>query len=221
MSIFEKAFDWFDQQAKEGKELTINWEGGNDEGWCHFEIDGETCQNEHTELVIDKMYDELDYGSWAGNFYAAGEAIYDPKTKEFEGVDECGTEETYSWTCDPVIIRVPKKFPFDVVDIQTESEDCDTSITLEGLTRFQHPEELKYFESIEKSVSDNIIKSIFKQVGKEKDPAGYWFNYRIAKAEMIEDGDFLVGKLHELSAQVSEDEDRNMNINLKELLENE
>lgn len=217
MSDLKKAFDWFDQQAKEGKELSINWEGGSDSGWCYFSVDGETCENEHTELVVDMMYDKLDYGSWAGEFYASGEAVYDSKTKQFEGVDSCGIDETCTFKCTPVIIKIPKKFPFDVVSIETEGVECFVTVSLEGATRFEHPEEAEYLQSLEEPLNEDITDRILE---KTDDPS-YYANYRIAKTEMMEDGEFLVGKLEELDAQISQNEDRTMIINLKELLENE
>lgn len=48
-----------------------------------FEIDGEKEDNEFTNTLVDLMYDELDYGSWAGEFSASGTAILQPRNKVF------------------------------------------------------------------------------------------------------------------------------------------
>lgn len=72
---------WCDEQVKNGHTLTLKWDGGNDSGWVYFELDGEELTNEYTEKLVDYCYSELDYGSWAGDFSANGEAEYDPKRK--------------------------------------------------------------------------------------------------------------------------------------------
>ena len=74
--------EWCDQQVAEGKELTLRWEGGGDSGWVYFELDGSQVENEYTEKLVDYCYDVLDYGSWAGEFDATGEATYNPVTGE-------------------------------------------------------------------------------------------------------------------------------------------
>ena len=68
--------EWLDEQADLGKDVMLKWEGGNDSGWAYFELDGETIENEHTDRLVNWMYDHLDYGSWAGDFSAQGEAVY-------------------------------------------------------------------------------------------------------------------------------------------------
>ena len=36
---------WCKDQADQGNELTMKWEGGGDSGWVYFEIDGESTDN--------------------------------------------------------------------------------------------------------------------------------------------------------------------------------
>jgi len=98
---------WCKEQYEQGNELALVWDGGGDSGWCYFEMDGDTVENEYTEALVDHMYDTLNYGSWAGEFQANGRAIYDPETNSFEGTDYYGEDGNdvleVDWT-----IRVPK-----------------------------------------------------------------------------------------------------------------
>ena len=108
-----------------------------DSGWAFFEIDGVEFGNEYTEILLDYMYDELDYGSWAGEFSAEGKAIYSSETKCFEGIDCCSDEVYVNYPCE-IKIKVPKDFSFEEIIIsfeesanvyvKTELEDCGSII---------------------------------------------------------------------------------------------
>lgn len=86
---------WCCNMADAGHTLEICWEGGGDSGWVYFELDGKTIENDITEFMVNKMYDELDYGSWAGEFNASGRAQFDPATKKFVGTDHYSQEDDY------------------------------------------------------------------------------------------------------------------------------
>jgi hypothetical protein len=68
------------------------------------------------------MYDELDYGSWAGEFTAEGEAVYNKENQSFEGVDYYSEDETMSQECN-IVIQVPKDLWHDNLSISIEGDD--------------------------------------------------------------------------------------------------
>lgn len=118
--------EWCDQQVAEGKEIVLKWEGGGDSGWVYFEIDGEQVENEYTESLVNYCYDTLDYGSWAGEFDATGEAMYDPKQKAFVGTDYYS--ETDVETRDPKItLSIPKNLWFDGLSVEVEETEYEVS----------------------------------------------------------------------------------------------
>jgi hypothetical protein len=226
MNDIEKAFAWFDEQAKEGKDLSICWEGGGDSGWAYFTLDGENIENEHTELVVDLMYENLDYGSWAGEFYASGEAAYDPDSKTFEGIDSCCSDEgTSNMISDnPIVFEIPKHFAFDLLAIMTEDENCCTTAAFAGMNRFQRPDESEFLDKL----SEDIRNAILDRVEKYKQSPGasgneissFWNEYTLRRSEMTDNGDIYIACIDEIYFTESECEERNMMIDLAGMLEN-
>jgi hypothetical protein len=124
LKVNPSILEWCNKQVDDGHELSIHWEGGGDSGWAHFEIDGKTVENEYTDYLVDKMYDLLDYGSWAGEFNASGEAVYNKEEQSFVGIDDYSEDDTMSHECN-IVIQVPKDLWHDNLSISIEGEDGD------------------------------------------------------------------------------------------------
>ena len=114
--------EYCDNLVKEGKELALNWEGGGDSGWVYFTVDGKEDDSDEIRRLIDACYEVLDYGSWAGEFSANGEATYNPKTKCFEGVDNYGEDTTETHRC-KIDIVVPERLWFDSIEVRKRWPD--------------------------------------------------------------------------------------------------
>lgn len=117
MSILE----WCNDMVAKGHQLSLVWDGGNDSGWVEFKIDDNEADRDDPQIesLINYCYDTLDYGSWAGDFSASGEAMYDPKEKAFVGLDNYSTEEVINEDI-KVFLRIPKDVWFDGLSIQVE-----------------------------------------------------------------------------------------------------
>ena len=124
LKVKHSVLEWCNKQVDEGNELKICWSGGGDSGWAHFQIDGEDVDNEYTEYLVDRMYEVLDYGSWAGEFNAEGEAVYNKEEQSFVGIDEYSEDETMSHGCN-IVIQMPKDLWHDNLSISIEGEDGD------------------------------------------------------------------------------------------------
>ena len=122
LEVKPSVLEWCNKQVDEGNELKICWSGGNDSGWTHFQIDGEDVDNEYTEYLVDRMYEVLDYGSWAGEFEATGEAVYNKENQSFEGIDYYSEDETMTHGCN-IVIQVPKDLWYDNLSISIEGDD--------------------------------------------------------------------------------------------------
>lgn len=127
LQVKKTVLEWCKDQVAQGHELTLHWEGGGDSGWCYFQIDGEEVNNEYTEYLIDRMYETLDYGSWAGEFSATGYAKFDSDTNTFEGIDEYCEQETGHKEVDDLKIYIPKSVWFDTVHITIDQGSADDS----------------------------------------------------------------------------------------------
>lgn len=127
LQVKKTVLDWCKDQVKKGHELTLHWEGGGDSGWCHFQIDGKPVDNEYTDYLVNRMYDTLEYGSWAGEFSATGYAKFDSDTNAFEGIDEYCEQETGYKEVDDLKIYIPKSVWFDAVHITIDQGSADDS----------------------------------------------------------------------------------------------
>ena len=127
LTVDQSLIKWCDKQVAEGKKLEICWEGGGDSGWVYFQIDGKNVGEVNIpeiSTLVDRMYDELDYGSWAGEFSANGSAEYNPELKAFIGIDNYSESETSDFKKDIEII-IPKSLWFDAVRYSIEDSDPD------------------------------------------------------------------------------------------------
>ncbi len=123
------AIDYYSALHLAGNKIVLEWNGGNDSGSVNLKINDEEVQvewwnesalnlyNKIHAWVIDKMYDELDYGSWAGDFSAAGCAEF--KIQDafigFEGTDLYSEDEHGSIDLNPHVVKyIPAEyFPED------------------------------------------------------------------------------------------------------------
>lgn len=163
--------EWCDQQVKDGKELMLKWEGGGDSGWVYFEIDGEQVENEYTESLVSYCYDVLDYGSWAGEFDANGEAVYDPNQKAFVGTDYYS--ETDVDERDPgIVLSIPKDLWFDglsveVEEVEYEVADYNVDVKLlvqNGIVIDKHS---KVAEELKKQIVEQLNDDFIPKIGDD------------------------------------------------------
>ena len=124
LQVKKSVLEWCNQQVIDDKELSIHWEGGGDSGWAYFQIDGQSVENQYTAYLVDRMYEVLDYGSWAGEFSAEGEAVYSKEEQAFIGVDDYSVDDTVLRNCN-IVIQVPKDLWHDNLSISIESDDCE------------------------------------------------------------------------------------------------
>lgn len=103
------AIDYYSALYFAGHKIELEWNGGGDSGsvWLNLDksmIDVNYYSNNLSlydkihAFVIDKMYDELDYGSWAGEFSAAGTAefVIEEDFIGFKGTDHYSEDEFHS-----------------------------------------------------------------------------------------------------------------------------
>lgn len=218
---FQQLMDWCDKKAAEGAELAIKWDGGNDSGWVHFEVDGADCNEPEAECLVDMMYDQLDYGSWAGDFSADGEAIYNAETKVFEGIDYYNETE-YTKASANIEIRVPKHIPFATLAFQTDGEDVSTSVQFDVRNSFVHPDTNAIQVILEEHLHTEIEKAINEDLKVTRhEYEGCYGDYTIPREDFKVDGDELVHVLTLVDYSFFNTTERSMIINLAELLEEE
>lgn len=219
----QAAIDWCDQQAAEGNELILEWDGGGDSGWVQFKVDGEYVNNEHTEFITDLMYDELDYGSWAGEFTATGSASYDPDTQSFEGVDIYSEDETVAFNY-KYIFRVPKSLWFDSLSYSLQYEtgwgdEKEFTFNIRnGFLTEKHEQTIHKLGVDFDAVVDDIVAA-WNDDENNGEFNGISDNGTILRQSFQEEGDFLVHTLDTISIRTRREEDKDVSIRLFEMLQ--
>lgn len=212
--------DWCDKQVAEGKEITLCWEGGGDSGWVYFEVDGVQADGEEIEALVDMMYNELDYGSWAGEFSANGRADYDPATKCFEGVDYYSEDDWTDTTFEePFTFYIPGTYGFDSIEYNIEGnfeDDFRVEVTFNIVNGFITPELRELEDEMSKAIKEKLTEEL-----KEQD-VNYFGTHRLAERhEMNNEKGSVIFQFDKIEYSVYNTEEKGVTIDLKERLENE
>jgi hypothetical protein len=221
LQVKQSVLEWCRQQVKEGHDLAICWEGGGDSGWAHFEIDEKETSNEYTEYLVDLMYSQLDYGSWAGEFSASGKAHFNPEENSFIGIDNYSEDETVSYECD-IEVKIPKTLWFDSVSIQIEADDEDTTprvdITFNIKNGFLTSEHEKIVKRLELHIQEETCNVVDRFVNDDytDDYRGVWYNIIAEKSEFEEKGDYYIYKLDEIEIRSATVDEKNIYLQIEE-----
>jgi len=214
MSKKKSILTWLDEQANQGNKLTIVWEGGGDSGWCYFEINGEQVENEYTEALIEYMYDNLNYGSWAGEFQANGRAVYNPETKSFKGTDYY-SEDGHDNMETEIKISVPKSFWFDTFHIEIECYNDETPnvatsfLVKNGFLTQQHEDFCSNLDEVLRDDFDALFNDYEERNGVDEF-RGCHDSWIINRADFTEENDNLVFTIKNVQIQVAESSDRDI-----------
>jgi len=222
--VNQSLIEWCDKQVAEGKKLEICWEGGGDSGWVYFQIDGKNIgdhdDSPEIETLINKMHDELDYGSWAGEFSANGSAVYDPESKAFVGTDSYSENESSEFKTD-IKILIHKSLWFDSVSYSIEDEDPDEQ-NIQTDFQFQIRNGFRTIEH--DKVREQIIDVLVKEAERINDEyesvndeefIGIWDHNEIQRSEFKVEGDYLVYDIHSISISIRSNIDKDICLSLK------
>ena len=185
----------------------------------HLEVDGEDVENEYSHALVNMMYERLNYGSWAGEFEANGEAIYDPKTNSFEGTDYYGEDGNTALSTD-FRIEIPKKLWFETLHIEVEANYDDTPsvsvrfIIKNGFLTDEHTDFCRNLEDIlEDHFTDMFTNFESTDAHEFRGANDSWI---LEKAKGIEKDDMLVFTLDEVDVQTIDRDERNIVLELDE-----
>jgi hypothetical protein len=210
---------WCKDQADQGNELTMKWEGGGDSGWVYFEIDGDSTDNEYTRALVDQMDTTLDYGSWAGEFNASGTATYDAEKNAFEGTDYYGEDESEVLDVD-FTVRVPKKLWFDTLHVEVESNyDEGPQMSVRTLIKngFLSDQHTEFCSTLEEVLKDEFEATISNYESNE----GYEFrsctdSWILERADAVESGDDLLFYIKQVDISVMTNDEKSIVLELDE-----
>ena len=196
-----------DDLAAEGKEIKVTWEGGNDSGGYNLFIDGEEVNYGDTlydELVEEIISEEIDYGSWAGDYSADGSVYYNAHKGAFIGEGrEVESDGAYLEDIS-IEIRVPKILNFDSIQINTEGTFCWGELDVTFRFIINNGPVFEEHSKIENSMMYYVRESIthiLETHNDSKDEEIGWVsnNWSIRTESFKEDGDDLVSIISDLS----------------------
>jgi hypothetical protein len=184
-----------DELSQQGNTISIEWDGGNDSGDYDVKINGQSvADSPYTRALTECMDQVLEYGSWAGEYYAEGKAEYNPQTKCFEGTDNFSTEE-YETVGKSLSFKVPKDIWFDNVDIEINGESFHVSLGLKnGYKTKRHQEVTKDLENQLETIATEMADTYADNAGIEE----YEFSYlgaTIERSEMKDQGDHYLASI--------------------------
>ena len=199
MNAQEKAKKYLDLLLSVGaKEIRVTWEGGNDEGSFSLFVDEKEVDINYTKKdgsydLVDFIADEIGYGSFAGDYNANGEVIYDVEQGAFVGTDDCEMLDEFVYKFDkPLVFPILKELWFDnvVVEISGYSEDMDISVRL-SISNGPVFEEHMDFESNAVKVLEKKIYKLFDTIDEVRD---VWFSQEFSRDSLgvDKDGNFLL-----------------------------
>lgn len=217
----KQILDWCLKKTEKGSTVVLMWNGGGDDGWVNLEVDGSDSSDPEAEALVEIMHDRLDYGSWNGEFSASGEAPFDPDTKMFQGTDYYTETDSTNAEC-KIEIRIPKHIHFDDLEIQTQDEDCSTSVKFGIRNGFEHPDAAALEAKLANELRNQIIKAAEDDVDDNDEIDDFWERYNLFReSDFTEDGDDLLHTLNQITYSKRWTTEKNVEINLEELLENE
>ena len=218
IEVKKTVLEWCKDQVAQGKELTIHWEGGGDSGWAHFEIDGETVDNEYTDHLVNSMYNELDYGSWAGEFSATGEAKFDVDEEAFIGVDNYSEDDSSQKECE-FKFKVPKKLWFDSISIHIEAE-YDESATVEASFNLKNgfltAEHGVVTDQISEAISVQVDEFVINYQNTNDDFRSIWDDETFEIKDGVEKGDYLQFTMTSIRVGISHGEEKDIYLKIDE-----
>ena len=188
-----------------------------DSGWAYFTINDDTVDNEYTQAVVDYMYAVLDYGSWAGEFNSSGKAIYNGKTKTFEGTDYYGEDE-YTVLDTNITVKVPKKLWFDTLNIEIEASYDETPnmsvqfIIKNGFLSQEHLNICSNLEEVLKREFESIIDAYNPSDGSEF--RGITDIWSLERSKATEEDEMLIFTIEKLDINILTNEEKSVVLEL-------
>jgi hypothetical protein len=208
---------WCDEQKEQGLDVCLDWDGGNDSGCVSWA--GESTENIITDYIIDRVYDILDYGSWAGDFYAQGTMSYDEKEKAFVGEDHY-SESEYTNINPEVFLNIPSKFYFEQIDYSVTDDDyrecVEVNFVIHVANGFIDPE-LEEWVKRQETILETVIKERLNDLTFiETDYQGMDSSGSIRREEFTETEDGLLSGALDISYREDIGSSKDVMLNLNE-----
>lgn len=224
---------WCREKHAQGHTLELCWDGGNDNGWCWLEINESQKlapeDEPYANALTDLMDDELDYGSWAGDFSANGRAPFYPEEGCFQGTDYYSESSEDSVEIEKSLL-IPAELPFESVTIQIDSEGSvlkdSVSVVFHLQNGFFTPDHKKVVRKLKNRVADLVdtaVEEAIENDALEGDYTRCWNQLRFEASEMTptSSGKSLKLFLDSVDVNVQKEFPKDIYLDLSEVEEDE
>lgn len=206
------ALAWCHKLHAEGILLNMHWDGGGDSGWVEFQIDKSDLTEEDSAMIAyleNKCYDELDYGSWAGEFSATGDAEFNPEENAFIGTDYYSEDDSITKACE-LRIAFPKDVWFDSVEIMVQDDEIVVDVDLIVRNGFKTEAHTAAEEAMRVAIQDQV-NDIIADVDHFR---SMWEEINLSKDDFKLEGDEVVHIVGHISIGVFDEDEKSIFINL-------
>lgn len=205
-----------DELTKDGKVLSITWNGGNDSGWFEMKLDDETIGEDTNEMdpIIEHVADHLEYGSFAGDFSTDGELVYNRETKCFEGTDTYSETDNADKQC-TIKVPVTKEIWFDHLQIQIEAEDQENPAVSVAFIITNGPR-IANHSDIGLKLEHLIKKQVKSVIATISNFSGLWENLRIPFRDFQDQNGKLVHVIKQLTYSLNKSHTKEIEIQIPE-----
>lgn len=200
LTVPKDVITWCNQQVDEGKELKFTWEGGGDSGWADLKVNDNSIDVAgYSDILLDGIYEELDYGSWAGEFFASGEAVYNKEEQAFIGIDDYSEDDTVLHECS-IMLRIPENLWYDSIQIRIECNDDmdDEAVSVRFIVKngFLTDEHMSLATLLEKQLLEEVREEV-KVFEQDNEFRSIWETINLNRA----DGEQVSGFIqHEITS---------------------
>lgn len=164
LEVKKEIIDWCNQTVDDGKELKFTWDGGNDSGYANLVLDDNNVEVVgYSDVLLDGIYEELDYGSWAGEFYASGEAIYSKEEQAFIGIDDYSEDENVGHECS-ISVPIPSILWYDSINIRLECDHEDDELQVTVNFVIKHGFISEEHNNVKTQIEDYLRKKVSDEI---------------------------------------------------------
>lgn len=208
----EAVLAWCKDLHEKGYELAMSWSGGNDSGYVEFILDkpDKTDQDlEYIEYLENQCYDELDYGSWAGEFTAEGQATFDPEQNAFVGTDYYYEDTSEEVDCN-IRLAVPKDVWFDRLEMHIEDHDINVSselVVVNGFKTLGH-------EITQDNLNESVQDQVNEIISGIENYRSMWTDITVNYSEFTPEGDEMVHYITSLEVGTEDGDEKSIYISL-------
>ena len=165
------------------------------------------------------MYAELDYGSWAGEFSAVGQAKFDVDEEAFVGVDNYSEDDSSQKECE-FTFKVPKKLWFDSISVHIEVDHEDDSASVESSFNLKNgfltAEHGVVTDEISEAISAQIDEFVINYQNTNDDFRSIWDDETFEIKDGVEKGDYLEFTMTSIRVGISHGEEKDVYLKIDE-----